>query len=99
MKARKWTITLHRHEENLCGLRCGRDLKTFNHSHAFAPTVDNVKRAIRQLFPGYVPNETYWTIKEQISDSLECGYFSIDVLNINDPGEEFCGYCVGFMEA
>lgn len=43
------------------------------------PTVGNVEKTIARLFPGAVIDSREMTVYEQIHDSLDCGYFSIDL--------------------
>jgi hypothetical protein len=43
------------------------------------PTVDNVRGLIARLFPGSRLDERWMSVKEQISDGLEIGAFSVDL--------------------
>lgn len=43
------------------------------------PTVDNVRGIISDLFPGSRIDERLSSLKEQIADSLECGFFTVDL--------------------
>lgn len=44
------------------------------------PTVDNVRGLIARLFPGSRLDERWMSVKEQISDGLEIGAFTVDLL-------------------
>ena len=47
----------------------------------------------------YEPDERWMTIKEQIEDSLELGFFSISLRRKDRTDREFETYSLGFMEA
>lgn len=49
------------------------------HYVEMAPTVDNVRGIIARLFPGSRLDERWTSVKEQISDGLEIGAFSVDL--------------------
>ena len=97
MKAKKYTITLSRHEENFSGLRMSETIKQYNPAHKITPTAKNVKQAIKALFPNFTIDERWQTVAEQIADSAGCGYFTID-LQAKEP-IEFESWCVSFEEA
>lgn len=49
------------------------------HYVEMVPTVDNVRGLIARLFPGSRLDERWQSVKEQISDGLEIGAFSVDL--------------------
>lgn len=50
------------------------------HYVSMVPTVENVRGIIADLFPGSVIDESDMTVKEQISDGLDIGSFSVSLL-------------------
>lgn len=97
MKVREWDLTLHRHEENLSGLRAGSEREIFR-GWQMTPTVEMVKKTI-EYFLGmdFEPDERWMTVKEQISDGLDCGFFSIALRRKDRAEEEFVSFSLGFM--
>ena len=49
------------------------------HYVEMVPTVDNVRGIIADLFPGARLDARWMSVKEQISDGLEIGAFSVDL--------------------
>lgn len=49
------------------------------HYVEMVPTVDNVRGIIAWLFPGSRLDERWQSVKEQITDGLEIGAFSVDL--------------------
>lgn len=49
------------------------------HYVSMVPTVDNVRGVIARLFPGSRLDERWQSVKEQISDGLDIGAFSVDL--------------------
>lgn len=92
MKARVYSIDLCRHEENFSGLRVESHKRIANHV-GLVPTTKNI-RALVALFTD-MPIDTRWmSIAEQVRDSLDCGFFSIELKS----DEDFVTYSLGFME-
>lgn len=99
MKSRVFAVSMFRHSESLAGgASCGME-KTLCAPLALVPTVDNVRGIIGRLCPRFVPDERWQSIKEQIADSLEYGFFSVSLRAA--PGysdDEFISYSIDFME-
>lgn len=93
MKTRTWNVALGTAEYNFSGLDCYRETPICQRQ--FAPTVENVRRAIRECFPSFEIEETWETVKEQISDTLELGFFSISLKSKDD----FITHLASFDEA
>lgn len=92
MKARLYSIDLCRHEENLSGLRTDSRKRIANNV-GLVPTTKNII-AIVSLFTD-MPIDTRWmSIAEQVRDSLDCGFFTIDLLH----DEDFVSYHLSFIE-
>lgn len=92
MKARVYSIDLCRHEENFSGLRAESHKRIANHV-GLVPTTRNIK-ALVALFTD-MPIDTRWmSIAEQVRDSLDCGFFSIELIS----GEDFVSYALSFTE-
>lgn len=96
MKEKLYSIALERHEENFSGLRMTETVKKYNPAHRITPTAKNVKQAIKALFPDFTIDERWQTVAEQITDSAEFGYFTID-LQAKEPIELESWYA-SFME-
>lgn len=73
MKVRKFIVELSTHEENLCGASFGH--ATTIGMAEFAPTVKNVRQAVKNFFPSREIDERDMTLAEQVQDSLEYGFF------------------------
>lgn len=99
MKSRVFAVSMFRHSESLAGgASCGME-KTLCAPLALVPTVDNVRGVIGRLCPRFMPDERWQSIKEQIADSLEYGFFSVSLRAA--PGysdDEFISYSIDFME-
>lgn len=67
------------------------------HYVSLVPTVENVRGIIADLFPGARLDERWQSLKEQISDGLEIGAFSVDLFTPEiDSAVETC--CISFDE-
>lgn len=67
------------------------------HYVEIVPTVDNVRGIVARLFPGSRLDERWMTLKEQITDGLDIGAFSLDLLTPEiDSAVET--YCISFDE-
>ena len=99
MKSRVFAVSMFRHSESLAGgVSCGME-KTLCAPLALVPTVENVRSVIGRLCPRFMPDERWQSIKEQIADSLEYGFFSVSLRAA--PGysdDEFISYSIDFME-
>lgn len=92
MKARVYAVDLCRHEENFSGLRVESHKRIANHV-GLVPTTRNIKALVALLTD--MPIDTRWTsIAEQVRDSLDCGFFSIELIS----GEDFVSYALSFTE-
>ena len=92
MKCRIWAVDLCRHEENFSGLRTDSRKRIANHV-GLVPTTKNIE-ALVGLFTD-MPIDTRWmSIAEQVRDSLDCGFFTIDLLH----DEDFVSYHLSFIE-
>ena len=99
MKSRVFAVSMFRHSESLAGGASFGMEKTLCAPLALVPTVDNVRSIIGRLCPRFVADERWQSIKEQIADSLDCGFFSISLRAA--PGysdDEFISYSIDFME-
>ena len=97
MKERKFVISLLTHTENLTGASYQTIVKMLHNMPPFRPTVETVRAIIERNFPGFVIDERWQTVKEQIADSLDYGLFSISVrLPVGDI--DFTSFCVSFLE-
>jgi hypothetical protein len=99
MKSRVFAVSLFRHSESLAGGASYGMGKTLCAPLAMVPTVDNVRSVIGRLCPCFMPDERWQSIKEQIADSLEFGFFSVSLRAA--PGysdDEFISYSIDFME-
>ena len=94
MKVRKFIVELSTHEENLCGASFGH--ATTIGMAEFAPTVKNVRQAVKNFFPSREIDERDMTLAEQVQDSLEYGFFSVDLKVPDCP--EFYSESLTFME-
>lgn len=94
MKARKFLVDFCFHDENLSGASFGHS--TTIGMAEFVPTVENVRQAVKNFYPSREIDETDMTLAEQIHDSLEYGFFSVDLKIPENP--DFYSESVGFME-
>lgn len=76
MKTRNFEVLESTYEWNFSGLHCGKQHR-ITVVRNFKPTVSAVRELVKELFPEYSIDETYETLKEQISDGLEIGSFSV----------------------
>lgn len=99
MKSRVFAVSMFRHSESLAGGASYGMEKTLCAPLALVPTVDNVRSVIGRLCPRFMPDERWQSIKEQIADSLEFGFFSVSLraaLGYSD--DEFTSYSIDFLE-
>ena len=67
------------------------------HYVSMVPTVDNVRGIIADLFPGARLDERWMSVKEQISNGMDIGAFSVDLFTPEiDSAVET--YCISFDE-
>lgn len=92
MKCRLYEVELNRSEENLSGLRC-MSTKRIGNTIPLIPKVKNVEALVAALVD--MPIDTRWmSVAEQIRDSLDCGFFTIDLRH----DEDFVSYHLSFIE-
>ena len=87
VKKRDFLVEFCTHEENLSGLRCGKS-KGLG-IYAMVPTVENVRKAVKDFLPEREIDESEMILTEQIHDSLEYGFFSVD-LKVPDNPDFYC---------
>ena len=98
MKSREFAIRKMVHWHSL-GCAAGGSFPAPGPVHyvSLVPTVDNVRCIIADLFPGARLDERWQSVKEQISDGLEIGAFSVDLFTPEiDSAVET--YCISFDE-
>lgn len=80
MKSREFSIRKMVHWHSL-GCAAGGSCPAPGPVHyvSLVPTADNVRGIIARLFPGSRLDERWQSVKEQISDGLEIGAFSVDL--------------------
>jgi hypothetical protein len=87
-----YEVDLNRSEENFSGLR-SMSTKRIGKHFPLVPTVRNVEAVVSMITD--MPIDTRWmSVKEQIKDSLECGFFTIDLR----CDEDFVSYSLSFTE-
>ena len=96
MKARNWSVQLGKcwHGSLCCAAGGVQPMSPAHIVREIAPTVENVKNVIGQFFPGMKIDEQDMTVKEQISNTLDCGFFSVDLAG----GDEYESLFVSFTE-
>jgi hypothetical protein len=98
MKPRKWRVTYDVQETTLsyAGPNYHVSREQYVGEIEMIPTVGNVRRYIEEQFPDDSVDETWMTLKEQISDGLEYGMFSVSLKE--HPNDNMDTRSVGFLE-